>query len=230
MQVKIKIDSAAILTQLKELGESRQGPFVLSKTLNKLAKQVQANLQQDIKSNLKIRPNRWQFIKDSVKIGKESWSTKTRLKVQIEIQDRAAFLNDFEQGAQHLPINGRSMLALPNIKALGTSLDSDSPLRVKNLHLQQKGKNLEGQQHTFMTRSLSSGNPLILQRVAPDAKGKDRKGRRRSTGLRLLYVLLHSTHRPQRIHWQSTADATVQGEAYGIWSDVIAQALKDSKR
>ena len=232
MKVQIKIDSAAIMAQLTELGQERQGPFILSKTLNRLAKQVQSNLAADIKDNLKIKPARWTFIKQSVKIGSGSWSTKSRLRVTIDIDPRANFLNEFEEGEEHLPIGGRKFLAVPVKRVFGNSvIDANNPLRIKNLNLHDvKGNRMEGNLQTFLVHSKKTGTPLVLQRVAKDAVGKGRKGINRKTGVRMLYTLLRESHRPRRIHWESVANATVSGDAEGIWTEVISQALKDTRR
>jgi hypothetical protein len=55
MQIKIKIDDASVRAQLKELGAERQTNFILSRSLNLLAKRVQTNLQSNIENSLNLR-------------------------------------------------------------------------------------------------------------------------------------------------------------------------------
>ena len=230
MQVNITIDSASVLNPLKELGQDRQGPFILSKSLNLLARKVQDNLREDIRQTLHVR--RWSWVKNSVKIDKGTWSTKTRLWVKIYLTEAASFIGAMEDGAQHLPRNGHQFLCVPNEAVFGGKIiEAANPLYVKNLHLTEaKGHILKGEQRTFMVDSKKTGNPLILQRVGNEARGKAKRGTSKASGLRMLYVLLKATKRPQRIHWATTANATVANESTGIFTEVMRDALATARK
>ena len=207
------------------MGQERQGPFILSRTLNQLAKKVQTNLKTDINSSLKIR--RKQFINNQVKIDNGTWALKTRLKVTIHLTDLGAFIGDFEEGGEHVPINGHTWLTKPNPKVFGNRiLRADDPLRAGNLNLHDYKGNTIGNERTFLVHGKQT--PLILQRTSP-VNGRRQRGTNKATGVRLLYTLVKQSHRPMKIHWYDTSNATVQYEAEGIWIDVIRQALANPK-
>lgn len=224
---QIRIDSEAVLAQLAELGEERQGPFILARGLNLLAKKVQANLRQNITETLKVRRKAW--MNRQTKIDRGTWATKTRLKVRIYMDDPASFVADFETGADHTPILGRKFLAIPNPKVFGRSIiGKDHPLRVKNLNLRATPWGLRGDQRTLVIQA-NSGTPLVVQRVGQDVRGAGRRGVKRTSGLRLLYTLVKLSRRPRRIAWYQTAEATVAGEQVGIFAEVISAALRDTR-
>ena len=227
MRVSIVIDSKGPLSQLQELGQDRQGPFVLARGLNLLAKRVQQALRLNINESVQVRRKTW--INNQVRIDSGTWATKTRLRVLIFLSDQAAFIGDMETGEQHIPLMGRKYLALPNSKSLGNGiLGKDNPLRISNLGLHQTPHGLQGNLRTFVVHS-ASGKPLVLQRVANEPKGKARRGIRRATGLRLLYTLIKSSKRPQRLSWNLTAGRTVASEQAGVFSGVISSAIRDAR-
>lgn len=229
MKVSIKIDRQAILSQLEELGQEKQGPFILSRTLNILANEVQKNLRKDFETSLTLRRKGW--VLQQVKINKEQRSTKARLTVTIEVTDQASFINPMEKGAEHLPINGKKFLVIPNSKSFGKRvIGKDDLLNIKNLGLTNSPHGLQGRQRTFVINSKATGTPLVMQRVANDAANSYRKGIKKSTGLRMLYTLIKMSKRPKKIHWYSTATQTVQEQFTNIAAEVMSKALKDSKK
>jgi hypothetical protein len=227
MQILVKIDAQAALESLEELGLSKKGPYILRDLLNGLAKRVQANLQQDMADSLKIR--RTAFIKNAVKIDRGTFALTNRLSVTIHLDDRADFLSQFESGGEHVPAFGHDHLAFPNRDVFGSKIiRGDNPLRPKNLNLTESKGGYKGNLRTFLIQS-STGTPMILQRTTPH-KAKRAKGQMyglsSKTGTRLLYLLIKASQRPQKIHWYSTVDRTVQGEAQGIWTSVVREALE----
>ena len=229
MSINIQIDSKALLAQLEELGESKQGPFILSKSLNQLAKVVQTNLLTDMKESLRVRRKQW--LNNQVKIRTGTWATKYRLMVKIELDTPAEFLSAFETGEEHVPYAGHSWLAVPSSKVFGKSIImNDNPLKPKNLMLTQHHGLIQGLERTFLVKTKKKGTPLILQRTSKTDKGKRRRGTNTKTGVRLLYTLIKASMRPHKIHWYDTANMTVQNEQYGIFSFVMEQALIDAKK
>ena len=233
MQIQIKVGSRAAMASLEELGLTKKGPYILRDLLNGLAKRVQANMQQDMADNLQIR--RTQFIKNAVKIDRGTFALTNRLTVTIHIDDRADFLNQFEEGGEHIPAFGHHFLAMPNRDVFGRRIIRQTdPLRPKNLDLGFSGigpvrnhGDIRGLQRTFLIKS-QQGQPMIMQRTSAH-KAKRSKGNVSSmgakTGTRMLYMLILASKRPARIHWAQTANNTVQGEAEGIWLDVVKEAL-----
>lgn len=229
MKISIQMHSEPILSTLKELGQDRQGPFVLAKSLNMLAKRVQENLRDDFQASLQLRRVGW--VKNQVKIDSGQWSTKTRLKVTIYLTDPASFIGDMEDGTQRVPILGRKYLAIPNKKVFGKGvIGPENELRVKNLNLHSTPFGTQGLLRTFILKDKETGTPLIMQRVSKDTTGKGKRGRNRKTGLRLLYDLVKHSSRPKKIHWSNVAYNTVDIESYGIFTDVMYQALRDTKK
>jgi hypothetical protein len=227
MQIKIKVDDASVRAQLKELNSERQAPFILSRSLNLLAKRVQENLRLNIENSLNLRRRSW--VLRQVKINSGQWATKTRLSVTIELTEAARFISAFETGAQHLPLLGKKYLAIPNKEVFNNSIiTSKNPLYIKNLQFHSTPFGTEGALRTFILNPKSGADPLILQRVAPGTKGKKARGVKDS-GLRMLYRLVKASHRPRKIKWYDTANSTVVREQYGIFSTVIKDALANTK-
>ena len=222
MQFNIQVDSTSVLRTLEELGQERQGPFILARGLNLIAKQIQASLFVNLDTNLTIRRKGW--TKQQIKIDTGTWATKTKLSVVIHLTPLATFLSDFEKGAEHLPVNGRSWLTVPNPKTLGKNpMQLNNPLRVKNLSFHETPFGLRGEQRTFMIHT-PAGQPMVMQRVGNDIKGRNRRG------LRILYFLSRATKRPQRIQWYDAANATVMREQYGTFTQVVREALAKAKK
>ena len=241
MLIKLYVDSTSVLNTLSDLGEARQGRFILSRGLNLLAKRVQAELQKNVDENLHLRRRPW--ILKQVKIGQGNWSTMKRLVVKIQLSDAAKFISDFEMGAERVPHNGHSYMAFPNKDVFGNGIiGQKNPLRIKNLNLHDTPQGVRGDQDTFIIHS-SKGTPLIMQRLA-DAVWKNagnlkklkkmekenKKGRNAETGLRILYNLIKNINVPKKISWYDTANSTVVNEQYGIFSQVIKEALADPKK
>ena len=231
MRVNIAIDSKGILDQLHELGQDKQGPYILSRTLNLLAKQIQADIKTDFQSFLKLRRSAW--IKNQVRIKDGKWSTKTRLSLEIAITDDAAFLSGLDTGAERYPVLGRKYLAIPNPSVFrNLIIGGDNPLRVPNLALHSTPHGTAGLQRTFMIKSREGGKTYIMQRTAADERGsKARKAGtlRYMSGLRMLYTLSRTVHIPKKIHWHEVANSTVINNQAQISKKVIAQALKDTR-
>lgn len=229
MKVSIRIPAEQITKQLTELGQERQGPFIISKTINLLGKKVQTNLRKDFETNLSLRRKTWTL--QQIKINKESWSTKARLTLTIELTEKATFITPMEKGEAHYPINGKKYLVFPSSKAFGKRIIGQNDiLRVKNLALRNTPHGLQGNQRTFLIKSKETGTPLIMQRVSQDAARSYKKGRSKSTGLRLLYTLIKHSNRPKKIHWTDTATHTVREEFTTTAAEVMSKALKDAKK
>ena len=169
------------------------------------------------------------FVKNAVKIDRGTFALTNRLTVTIHIDDRADFLNQFEEGGEHVPAFGHFHLALPNRTVFGRRIIRQAdPLRPKNLQLHEHKGDIIGLQRSFVIKS-AKGEPMIMQRTSAH-KAKRSKGQVASlaarTGTRMLYLLIQASKRPQKIHWASTADRTVQGEAEGVWQDVVREAFE----
>ena len=229
MKINVTFNTKPILDYLETLGQSRQGPFILSQTLNLMAKKVQANLRKDFETNLTLRRKSW--ILQQVKLKDGKWSTKTRLSVTIELTDSATFISPMEEGKDHLPINGKKYLVFPNSKSFGNKIiGRNDLLNVKNLNLHSTPHGTQGNQRTFIINSKATGTPLIMQRVSADAHRSYKKGRSKSTGLRMLYTLIKMSKRPKKINWYSTATNTIHSEFTTTAASVMSQALRDAKK
>jgi hypothetical protein len=236
MSFVLEVNTKQILDELAFFSETKQGPFILSRTLNQLAKRVQSNLRADIAGSLRLRRTQW--VNQQVKIDTGMWSTKQRLHVTIHLTDPARFISDFEDGGEHVPFAGHTWLTIPNKRVFGDNkiFQKDDELKPANLHFKEHLGHTLGDKRTFIVNG-NGKNPLILQRVA--AKVGSKRGRQKgvssysstssSTGLRLLFTLIKHAQRPAKIHWYDTANKTVEYESEGIWSSVISDALKDVK-
>jgi hypothetical protein len=239
MQILIHVDSTKAIESLEELGLRKKGPYILRDFLNLLAKKVQANLRADLAASLNVKQPT--FLNNAVKIDRGTFALTNRLHVTIHLTDNAEFIGQFEGGGEHVPAYGHNWLAVPN-KAVfnGRIIRQSNPLRPANLqlapqqgpfkHSQNRGQLIQGLQRTFIVSgNHGHGDPLILQRVS--AKKAKKSGGLQTylsgkTGTRLLYQLLKATQRPSKIHWYSVVDQTVQGEAEGIWTAVVKEALE----
>lgn len=230
MKLQLKIDSVAVLSTLKELGQDRQGPFILARGLNLLAKQVQTALRENLASSLALRRTAW--VKAQVKIMPGTWATKTRLTVRIELSDLGSFLSGFEGGADHIPGLGRKFLAIPNPKVFGRMPvnANTTMLAPRNLDLHQTPHGLEGRHRTFVLHTKAKGTPLIMQNVSDSIKsGKGMKGVNRYLASRILFTLVRKTKRPARLAWYDTARNTVQTLQAETLGQVMRDALADMR-
>jgi len=233
MGISIKINREAIMQELIGLGQEKQGPFILSRTLNLLAKEIQSAERIHVTDATKVKRPGW--IKNQIRIDSGTWATKTRLKVKIYVTDQASFLVDLDEGNEHIPIGGRQFLAVPSTKAFGSKvIGKDNPLRIVNLHLKESPNGqLKGDLRTFTVgHNGKNKHPLILQRVSA-LKAKRSRGSIASmgakTGLRLLYTLVAHTFRPKKLRWYDVANATVIHEQEGIWTSVMIDALRTAR-
>lgn len=229
MKIGIKIDSTQTLKTLAELGESRQGPFILARGLNLIAKQVQTALRDNLASGLKLTRTTW--IKQQVKINTGQWATKTRLVVRIELTPEAAFLAGFEGGEDHIPGLGRKFLAIPNPKVFGSKpIMNNNIFKVSNLALHQTPRGLEGNQRTFVLHTKATHTALIMQEVSPGIKkGFGKKGVNRYFGNRILYTLVRHSKRPNKIAWANTARVTAAQVSQATLAGVLKAAIADAK-
>ena len=220
--VGIKIDSRSVLNQLHELGQDRQGAFVLSRSLNLLARKVQDDLRHMEEDRLTLRRRTW--VLNQTKIDKESWSTKTRLVVTIALTPAADFLGRMEDGTTKHPRHNGYLMIPTWVMGKGV-IDRSNPLAIKNLNLRQTAHGIQGDKRTFMLKT-TKGEPLILQRVGDDAKGRAAHGKNLSSGLRVLYMGKKSVPIPKKLQWYETAQHTVQTEQYNVFKGVLEAALK----
>lgn len=229
MKLQLKVDSSSVLDTLHELGQDRQGPFILARGLNLLAKQVQTALRTHLASSLVLRRTSW--VKQQVMIRPGTWATKTRLMVSIELSDLGSFLSAFEGGAPHIPGMGRKFLVIPNRKVFGNRIiGQDDPLKIKNLDLHQTPKGMVGKQRTFLLHAKGKGTPLIIQEVdASVRKGRAKKGVSAYWGSRILYTLVRSSRRPTRLSWYDTANQTVVTQQAETLGQVMRDALADAR-
>lgn len=232
MKLNISIDAKAVQDQLIEMGQGKQVPFALSKSLNDLAKLVQKEVRAGIEERFKLNRKTWIF--QRVKIEKENWATKTRLVVTIGITDDASFLQDMESGKVHVPGMGRSVLALPNSDVFkGRPIMRTNPLHIKNLGLTKTKSGIQGANSTFMVRTQSSGlRGLILQHTQSSGKRKKRMklGTKWYTGNRTLYTLISRTKRPAKLRFIVTATNVVRTNWEPVFTRNILAAIKTSKR
>lgn len=226
MKIKARIDRDRVLYHLEQLGQERQLNFILSRTLNLLAKEVQAEERKGFDLTLKTQ-RRMPWIKSQVKI--KEWSTKRNLTVRIFLDEKANFIGDMEEGAERVPVNGRKYLAYPNPKVFKDKIITNkNPLKVSNLGLTpSKGGLLKGKERTFLVHS-DRGTPLILQRTSKPASTRKRKVK--DSGVRLLYTLIKKSSRPKKLHWKNIGKTVVRDMQESIWKQVIEDAMKKAKK
>jgi hypothetical protein len=236
--INIEINSSQVLSQLREIGQDKQGPFILSRSLNLLAKQVQANLRGMEEQTLTLRRRQW--VLQQTKIEREAWSTKTKLMVVISLSEQAAFLSRMETGETKVSRRGK-WLMVPNQEVFRNQvISADNPLNLHKLNFHTTPQGLRGTERTFMIKSNSTGEPLVLQRVGQDAKGKKGRGRRVvgatkggrliRSGLRLLYYGIKQAKIPKKMQWYNVATNTIQTNQFDVFTAVLQKALLDGKK
>lgn len=230
MFIQLKIDPTQTLATLKELGQERQGPFILARGLNLIAKKVQKALRDNMAANLTLKRTVW--VKNQVMIRTGNWATKTRLIVRIDLSDTGAFLAGFEGGADHLPGMGRKFLAIPNKAVFGSKpIQQNNILKLSNLNLRSTPFGLEGNQRTFVIHAKGTNVPLVMQEISQNTKrGMGAKGVNRYLGNRILYTMVHHSTRPARLAWYQTAGQVVALEQASTLAEVMRAALNDAKK
>lgn len=230
-QINVKV-TAEGLEKLTQMGDSDQVPFAVSLWLNRLANAAQASVREGIKRRFKL--HREDFNLRAIYISKANRATKASWSVVIEVQQRADYLNKFEDGGEKVAIGGRRYLAIPNDKVFSDGIvDQGSPLRIKNLnlHKDEHGRLIGDQQTFLLPMRNQAGQAGIFQRTAKDTrKGQARKSKDgQDSGIRLLYKLVARAKIPAKLEFIPTVQATVDAQAGQLMDQAIAEAQRTAK-
>lgn len=220
-KIHLSVDLSQINEYMSNLQRDRQIPFAISKALNLIATNIQSNIRQDMKSNMNLRREQFNF--RMIKI--TSWAKSNKHSVEISIDQRAHWLSRMEVGQDHTPFQGKHYLAVPNQAVFKNQIiSSRNKLYIKNLsfHQNSKGETV-GEQGTFIIKSSSSSTPFVVQNLMQG------RGKKRKENTRILYTLVKRTKQPVKLHFISIANRIINSDLTGLINDAIAYTLKPKK-
>jgi len=223
--LSVNVDLTPVTSYLLALEQPEQIPFAVAKSLNDLARKIQAEIRTRMTASFTLRKRQWML--NRIYINKTDRATKTSWSVTIQVQEPYNILSKFEAGGERVAVNGRKFLAIPNPATFGRGSIPDE-LRIKNLHLKTIGNETKGDNETFMIDSKRTGVPLILQDVW-NQKGKKKRGMNKGTLNRILYTLVSRVKVPAKLNFVTTAQQVIDAEAMGIFKANIEFALRTAK-
>jgi hypothetical protein len=252
MMFKLAVDPSSLANSLSDMN-ARHIPFIVSKALNAVANDAQKAERAHIQSAFHIRRP---WVLNGVYIGKEYRATKTAWAVVIQIQGDRDFLNRFERGDLKFPLHGK-WVWVPNADVFkGQVVMYNDPLHPRNLHFRQmiKGRQMVGDQRTFMINGKGTRGPLVLQRVSRSGKGVSQRigqgymrkdsgrdvgsgrftagvatRRLRAGGVRMLYTLVSKVKIPVRLKFVETITEAVNANWSSRLDDAMNYALNIAK-
>lgn len=216
--IRLTVDLSQINKYMSELQQDRQIPFAISKALNIIATNIQSSIRQDMKSNMNLRREAFNF--RMIKI--TSWAKKNNPTVEISLDQRAHWLARMEVGKDHTPFQGKQYLAVPNQAVFKNQvISSRNKLYIKNLsfHINDKGETV-GNEGTFIIKSSSSSVPFIVQNLMQG------RGKKRKENTRILYTLVRKTKQPVKLHFISIANRIINNDLTGMINEAMAYTLK----
>jgi len=219
-KLQVEVDNSYALSLLTELGKEEQLPFAMSLAINKTMTIIRDAFRDDMQAKLNLR--RIAFNLNAVRVKPGDFASKKQLYSILSIDATLApHLARLVTGKDHVAINGKKYLPMPNFKIFGNNIITDrNPLAIKNLHLHQTPRGLQGDNRTFLVQKQGKA-PVILQRTAKAGKGR-KKGTDKDTGNRVLYVLIQKSRTPKKIDLLPIAKRVV-GE---VFNEQIRQAVE----
>ncbi len=209
----IRVDTKEAEDYLTRLNQDNQLAFAVSKATNNLLKLIQSAIQGDMRARVNLR--RVAFNLQGIKVFK--WSKKRDLLGILGIDPRLNNLIRLQTGQDHIPLNGRKYISVPNPVVFGNRIIlKTNPLKASNLGLHDTPQGIQGNNGTFLVHPKDGSEPIILQRTQKaNLKKKGKKGTDKGTGVRLLHFLRRSTKTTKKIDF------------YGIAYNIINTHLKD---
>jgi hypothetical protein len=252
--ISVRVDVGAALAGLTE-AELKHVPFAISRGLNRLANDAQADMQAGLKARFHLRREQWNL--RGIKIAKEDRSNKTTWRVIIQVSPQTSYLDKFEDGGEKVPSAGRNWIWEPNAKIFKNRvIPGGDPLRPKNLHMHRDGHGrLIGDSRTFIAlrasgpyegfvvqrqnaprRGFTAGSMkgLNLNNVAvgygPQRRGmKSLKEKKRKDATVVLYKLRKRVPIKAQLQFEPTIERTVQSRFHSRMSDSLAEALRTAR-
>ena len=232
--VQIRVDTKPVQAALGTQMET-QIPFAVSLWLNRLANAAQAAIRAHMKEKFHLRHEAFNL--KAIYISKADRSTKTSWRVLIQVQERASYLDKFEEGGEKVALGGRRYLAIPNDKVFSDGIvEKGSPLRIKNLHLHKdEYGRVIGDQRTFLAPFRGAeGSAGIFQRISKDtrkgsAKSAGTKSSTADAGIQLLYKLVSRARIPAKLEFVQTVQDTVDTQSRTLLDDAFADAMRTAR-
>lgn len=193
--ITIHVDERPFLDLMTGIAEE-QIPYATSRALNDTTTDAQAAIRTGMKSGGEFLIRR-DWVLDQIRVPKFSNKNDDPMRTVLDVSEKADFLDKFEQPGTKTSRVG-SHVAVPIMARPSRGSIIMDGLRPKNLHLQRVGRAIRGDQRTFLVR-LKSGREGIFQRVGP-----------RKDDVQLLYWLTPSTPIPGILHFETTAERTIE--------------------
>lgn len=244
---RVKVDISGALRGLTAI-EEKQTPFAVSRALNQVANDGQEAERAQLKKGFKLRREQWNL--RGIKIEKADRANKSTWRVVIQVAAQTDYLDRFELGGEKMPTKGK-WLWVPGPVFGRKIIDRSNPLHPKNLHFEQRGGTMRGNERTYMLKA-SNGQVLVLQRtdrrltkgaqrrvgkmdldsfkggMGPATKG-EKYSLQRTEGSRLLYRLVDRVNLPASLEFVHTITAEVQARWPQRVGDALEQALRTAR-
>lgn len=226
--LRFTIDTRQVETYLYNIGKEDQLGFAVSLAINRILNMIQLAVMEDMQAKIDFR--RLAFNLRAIKINPQDRATKHKLLGIIHIDPIASNLLRLETGSDHIPINGRKYLPVPNPTVFGNKvITKDNPLQIGNLKLRDTPFGTKGDQGTFLIES--GGKPFVIQRTKKaGSKGKGKKGTNKETGTRLLYSLVQRTTTPVKLNFRAIATKIVNQHFREELIKAVNRAISTAKK
>jgi hypothetical protein len=226
--IYINVDTTDVSSYLYGLGQEKQINFAVSVAINRIAKMIQEAIRGSAKDKINFRKLVWNM--NAIKISK--FSNKNDLLTILQIDPKAANMERLVSGADHINMNGRKYVPIPNVSVFGKKvITRDNPLSIASLNLQPTPNgSLAGKDRTLLVHA-NSGTPIIIQEplLKKNGKAKKMKGQNR-TGNRVLYTLVKSIRTPIKLDFFGIAQKIVDQYLMDELTKAVQEALNTSKR
>lgn len=198
MSIQIRVDAKPLTESLSALGQ-RQVPFALSKALNGVLIDAQAEVVRGVRARFTVRKP--DFLRRAVKM--VQFANRRTLTAALAVTGpNADVYIQHEDGGTKTPTSSRALAVPREVRRTKRDLITKGN-RPRGLNLTKAGTGpkatiYKGDKRTFAIRS-ASGEGLLLQRT----------GRGRASRLRLLYLFRRQAQLQPRLEFGDTVTQTI---------------------
>ena len=243
IDIKLK-DALDSLTEFQKL----QLSFASSLAINTVARMGQKAVQESLRSNFTIAPNRLRFLQRTIRFGREDRATKDKLWARVGInegesgdseKDRSYILGRHESGGTRTADNPLHPFFLPT-KALRQGAYDVAPrnmyptslriferrtasgvLPIRSRQTKRGGVQIIGKRRTFVIDARATHDPRswgIYQRFGPGPHD-----------IRMIWAYRTKITLRPRLHLYETVQATVDANIEDVFYSALERALKTAR-
>lgn len=245
LDIELKTDDViADLTALQKV----QLPFAESLAINQVTRMGQKAVQESLRSNFTIAPDRLKFLQRTIRFDRANWATKDKLYAKMGInegesgrsdKDRPDILGRHETGGTRTASNPLHPFFLPTKELRQGAYDvpprsmyptslriferrtASGVLPIKSRRTKHGGVQIIGKRRTFVIDARSTHDPRswgIYQRFGP-----------RREDIRLIWAYRTSITLPPRLHLYETVQLTVNDNIQDVFYAALERAVRTAR-